>query len=319
MLYLHLFGNLQVCIWGIGELFTVYNHSRADSTLVSNLFIDRFMTEANDAQLKVYLYLLRCMSAGVSTSVSDMADRFNHTEKDILRALRYWESRGLVVLQFDSARNLTGVCMKTPEASDREAGEASAQETVKTGAGAAAQTPAPHCVISMAPVFAAQTGRASAAASPAALAAAPSAPAAPSVRPGSPSSSPDRSTRSAAARSSALESFRADESRRELLFIIEQYIGKPLAVSEVTTVAYIAEELHFSNDLIDYLFQYCVDIGKKDFRYIEKVAVNWAEKGITTPRQAVEESSRGRRRRSAFAQFRQNQYDFNELSNILDN
>jgi DnaD/phage-associated family protein len=38
--------------------------------------------------------------------------------------------------------------------------------------------------------------------------------------------------------------------------------------------------------------QYCVDRGKKDFKYIEKVAINWAEEGITTPKQAQKFSSK---------------------------
>ncbi len=43
---------------------------------------------------------------------------------------------------------------------------------------------------------------------------------------------------------------------------------------------------------IDYLIQYCVDRGKKDFKYIEKVAVSWAEEGITTPKQAEKYSTK---------------------------
>ena len=48
----------------------------------------------------------------------------------------------------------------------------------------------------------------------------------------------------------------------------------------------MADVLGFSDDLIDYLIQYCVDKGKRDFRYMEKVAVNWAQEGIRTPKQA---------------------------------
>ena len=44
--------------------------------------------------------------------------------------------------------------------------------------------------------------------------------------------------------------------------------------------------LHFSFDLIDYLLQYCIDRGKRDFRYIEKVAISWAEAHIETTEQA---------------------------------
>lgn len=84
---------------------TIYPDNHVDSTVVSNLFIDEYMKDANDAQLKVYLYLLRMMSAHLATSVSDIADRFNHTEKDVLRALRYWEKQQqLLSLDYDGTR-----------------------------------------------------------------------------------------------------------------------------------------------------------------------------------------------------------------------
>ena len=59
---------------------TIYKDNYADSTVVSNRFIDEYMGDANDAQLKVYLYLVRMMNANLATSVSDIADKFNHTE-----------------------------------------------------------------------------------------------------------------------------------------------------------------------------------------------------------------------------------------------
>lgn len=50
-------------VWrGRGEAMarlTIYPDNHVDSTVVSNLFIDEYMKDANDAQLKVYLYLLR--------------------------------------------------------------------------------------------------------------------------------------------------------------------------------------------------------------------------------------------------------------------
>jgi len=44
--------------------------------------------------------------------------------------------------------------------------------------------------------------------------------------------------------------------------------------------------------LIDYLIQYCVERGKKDFRYIEKVALSWADQNITTPKEAARATSK---------------------------
>ncbi len=57
--------------------------------------------------------------------------------------------------------------------------------------------------------------------------------------------------------------FRSNEETEQLLFIVEQYIGKPLSATEVRTILFIYDKLGFSADLIDYLVQYCVGKEKK--------------------------------------------------------
>ena len=65
-----------------------------DATILSNIFIDRFMPKANGEFVKVYIYLLRSLSqAPVSFSLAQMADRLLCTERDILRALKYWATQ----------------------------------------------------------------------------------------------------------------------------------------------------------------------------------------------------------------------------------
>jgi len=44
--------------------------------------------------------------------------------------------------------------------------------------------------------------------------------------------------------------------------------------------------LDFSTDLIEYLVEYCVSKGHTSIRYIEKVALAWADNHITTVEQA---------------------------------
>ena len=93
-------------------MFTVYNKAETDSTVVSNLFIDQYMCDANDAQIKIYLYLIRMMSAQEVTSISDMADKFNHTEKEVLRSLKYWERKDCcpwTMIQAERSRGFTCV------------------------------------------------------------------------------------------------------------------------------------------------------------------------------------------------------------------
>ena len=56
---------------------TIYQDSRYKTTAVSNYFIDEYMNDANATQIRIYLYLLRVMGEGLSTSVCEMADFFN--------------------------------------------------------------------------------------------------------------------------------------------------------------------------------------------------------------------------------------------------
>lgn len=68
-----------------------------NATVLDNEFIDHYMVRANGEYVKVYLLLLRHMNQSSGyLSVSELADLLECTEKDILRALRYWKSEGLL-------------------------------------------------------------------------------------------------------------------------------------------------------------------------------------------------------------------------------
>ncbi len=68
---------------------------KPDVTLIPNSVLDQFLPEANELQLKVYLYILRNMHGSTPIQISVMADYFNETEKDITRAISFWEKRGI--------------------------------------------------------------------------------------------------------------------------------------------------------------------------------------------------------------------------------
>lgn len=69
---------------------------------------------------------------------------------------------------------------------------------------------------------------------------------------------------------------------RELYFVAEQYLGKPLTVTEIKKINYFFDTLNFSTDLIEYLIEYCVENGHRTFRYIESVALSWSDSGIAS-------------------------------------
>ena len=238
------------------KTLTIYRDEAVCNTVIPNRFIDEYMLEANDAQIKIYLYLLRLISAHMSTGISEIADLFNYTEKDVLRALRYWEKKHLLSFDYDSEKNLTGIHFLDFPQEDR-----------KNYAPIVSITPERRDVSQD------TTGKEPAVPAPASE----EAPAASSSAvPAKPVYSLDK-----------LRAFQNNESTRQLMFVAESYLGKPLSPTDMRTILYLSDGLHFSNDLIDYLIQYCVERGKKDFRYMEKVAISWADRKITTPKEAA--------------------------------
>lgn len=201
--------------------FQINNKQNIDYTLVANPFIDSYLADANDAQIKVYLFLLRHMNDPEMCRISAMADFFNYSEKDVLRALSYWERKHILTLSYNDKHELCGI------------GLCSFTE-VKT-----------VTYLSNTSAFV------------------------------KPEYSLDQ-----------LAEFRSRKNTSELMFIAESYLGKTLSANDMRSLLFISDELHFSFDLIDYLLQYCIDRGKRDFRYIEKVAISWAEAHIATPEQA---------------------------------
>lgn len=214
-----------------------------DVTILSNVFIDEYMKDANDAQIKIYLYLVRMLQAQSAIAISDIADQFNHTEKDVIRALRYWEKCQVLSLQYTSDGTLAGIRLldlkrPIPVKKDKPS------------------IPASVSVISHQTI--------------------------PSV---SPFEKPAYTL-------DDLKAFGQQENTAQLFFVAEQYLGRTLSPADMKSILFFTDRLHFSDDLIDYLLQYCVERGKKDFRYIEKVAIGWAEAGVTTPAEAQRQSSR---------------------------
>ncbi len=89
---------------------TLYNTNKYHHISVSTHFIDNYLSDAPGEFVKVYLYLLRCMEdESMSLSVSGIADYLNHTEKDVLRALTYWEKKSLLTLDYDESQKLCGI------------------------------------------------------------------------------------------------------------------------------------------------------------------------------------------------------------------
>lgn len=183
-------------------------------------FIDNYMPEANGEYVKVYLLLLRFQnSPDRELTISGIADILDYTEKDVVRALKYWKKQGLLDYEI------------TEEAGKENASSEAVPDIREDKAGSASQ-------------------------------------------------SAENVTR-----------FRNRKELKELLFVAEQYLGKTLSATDMKTITYFYDDLGMSTDLIEYLIEYCVENGHKSMHYIQKVALSWADRHITTPEQAKQSAA----------------------------
>lgn len=237
--------------------------SSEEYTSVSNIFISEYVPGANGEFVKVYLYLLHLMSLRSNNiSISLLADTFNQTEADIMRALRYWDSLDVISLSFNGPGNgLSYIVLRdikhTGQAANAMA-DPIAAESASVNSTSSYQT---------------ETVRA----------------AKPDIKQTEVIYTAEPSKVSYS--KEQLNGFLANDNFSMLLFVIEQYMGRPLSTKETNSIVYFYDGLKLSTDLIEYLFEYCVEHNKKSINYIEKVALSWASKNIHTIAEAKEETS----------------------------
>lgn len=212
----------------------------SDVTIVPNSFIDQFMPSANGAYVKVYLYLLRCFSGTCpELTISSIADRLDNTEKDIIRALHYWEKLNLLTLTSNMQKEITSIHLVDISNAQNDNTEIADIDSELDEIAVSIHTEQK-----------------------------------PAVR-----------------QSYSTEKIAQLTSNDEIkwaMHIVEIYLDRPLKPMDIQLILYLYEELHFSAELIMYLFEYCVSKGKKNASYIEAVALTWAEGGIDTEEKAKE-------------------------------
>lgn len=260
----------------------LHNDCPTTDTLISNRFIDDFMPQANGEFVKVYLYLLRSVqSHAYNFTISAIADKFNNTEMDIIRALRYWQKTGILRLDENPEGQICGIHMLPlyKETDPQDFVATQGQITNEATVSVASQTQiSGDAIPSVNENVAIKADKVKAI-----------------LEASSALNDPVSDVvETPAKRKYTLDeitAFRKDESISELFFIVETYIRHPLSESDVNTVLYWREELHFSNDLIVYLLEYCISKGHSSMRYLDKVAIGWHANNITTVEQAKEDAA----------------------------
>ena len=221
------------------SLISLQNSSELEVTILSNRFIDNFMPRANGEFVKVYIYLLRAVSSSPSSfSLEHMADRLFCTERDIFRALKYWEGEKILSLTYTTDRQLSGITLLEPFADAGHMESSASSENIFSTAGT-----------SSSPVSAQMAAGIS---QPVALT-------------GSAPKNVNNKTSSKLSTSADyirsltpdhISELKQNEEVSQLLYIAEQYLAKTLTPTEMQKIFFFYDELHMSADLIEYLVEY---------------------------------------------------------------
>ena len=289
-------------------------------TTIYNSFIEDYMPAANGSYVKVYLYIAKCLQAKESNfSISSLADQLENTEKDILRALMYWEKKGLMSLNRDKATGeILGLEMLIPFAErDFDTYENAAKESAaslgvdsdfsETGAldrrnsdlsetGALDRRNSDFSETGaidrrnsdFSETDAANTSTYESSGTDA---------------PSNVNSDVHRASSSAQENNSSavkpiqvppeqIQELSANEDFVWVCNVVESYLERPMKPTEIQLITYLYGTLHFSRELILHLYDYCISMGKTACNYIQTVALSWHEQGIKTPEQAQNASVR---------------------------
>lgn len=256
-------------------------------TTVSDIFIDQYMPKANGEFVKVYLYLLRATGSGAGiATISEIADHFSNTEADIVRALNYWASEGILQVQTGADGQITGINLCSLAVSGMQAAQSNIQSGVVNNA---AQNNLQSGVVNNATQNNLQNGVAGNAAQNISSA---DSQVQDSVVEKLKNQATDKPAPSQKEYTlDEIKEFRKNPDISELFFIIETYLKHTLSSTDTNMVLYWLDELHFSTDLVEYLVEYCITKGHSSLRYMNKVALGWADAGIKTVDQAKDDAA----------------------------
>ena len=284
-----------------------YEFLKADITSIVSLpseFIDKYMLKANGDYIKVYLFMLRNADRLINPEI--IADALELTIKDVERAIAYWCKSGALIEKAENIGKLGNgddfeeVLITKGMPSKEELEEArriltAAKEVYKRRemleAGMGAEALKENNVKSESPDEAknlkendreatdstkdtdVENNSESEVKAEAEI---------PEVKT-EPPKLPDRSLVD-------LTKLKGDEDFQELVFCVQTYTEKIFTPTDTEKLAYLYDVVGMSKDLLEYIAEVSVQKGKKSINYIERVALSFHEKGITTVEEAKEDN-----------------------------
>lgn len=259
------------------------HNAQGGVTCVSNVFIEEYLPAANATFVKVYLYALHCCETARAVTNGEIARILGILESDVINAWKYWQEAGAVSLlgQGDGIEvvflPLTGI-------------QAKSREPEKVG------------ISGVPPLTDGDSMPDGMSMTPGAAEPAPPADRQPRQAAGAQEKGKKRPAYSPAQINDTLQ---RNPELKELYTYAEQKMGNILSNSEIRTLYSLYDWLKLPVEVIVMLFEYCDSLGKLNLRYIERVAISWADQGILSVEAAEDFFQKKEQQKQRAAQFMQ--------------
>lgn len=213
-----------------------------DVTMISNFFIDEYMPRANGDFVKIYIHLLRLInSRQTDFDLNTVADTFNFTEGDVMRALKYWEGLGLLSISKSENNIINGIRLE-PFRKDKHYFKGVHSMQMNPSEVTSSETKSSRNTFS-------EEEKANI---------------------------PQKKQYS----SNEIDAFAKDQNVGQLMFLAQAYLARPLNSTDINCLLYMYDSLSLTPDFIEYIMETCISEGHKSLSYIEKTATSYYERGI---------------------------------------
>ncbi|MBR4542573.1 MAG: DnaD domain protein [Lachnospiraceae bacterium] len=278
-------------------------------TELSNIFIEHYMSDANEVQLKLYIYLLKLRSTGHSVEFSDIVDFLDFSERDVMRALHYWEEKRLIYVDYRKDVQGDEDVRKSEKKSSRAyAKKAESIKSIRFADPAEllyrmeADSEKLMSVEEEEPVDVHEVEEERCytdSITDETLSA--------DDKTDEDAVSVEQSVRHRSVKNkknvedmemdpdkikgaytvSDIKEYKKSKDAKTLVTAAQLYFGRPMGSTEITSIMFLSYSMKMPADLIDYLMQHCAE-NKKDFYAVEKTAIQWHENGIDSVDKAKE-------------------------------
>ena len=266
------------------------------------LFIDHYMTGCASVYPLIYIFSLRRLLGGEAVSVQDISQHFQLLDTDVMNAWRHWERMGLVTIEGTGTDiSITFLPVEEPQAKpvekvatpfapvekvttplpqpvENKQDELEAVEKPEPKKQLPVEKPVQHVENSSVSPITNPNLPKTLVDNPAEFKPIVEKPAIVAPREGRPQYSVQE-----------LALYRSQSKDIERLFLkAEKAMGKLLTYHDMNVIFGFYDWLRLPPDVIEYLLTYCAEHGHRSLRYIEKCALDWAEREIDDLEKALD-------------------------------